>query len=1621
MKKPTILRTLIFVLAMLFNFASYSQNMIAYNSKFSTNLNENLFLNSNNLPNDQFDVTSNKDNGADKPAAPMVNPAIKYAQTPYLGTVSICPNDGKELPKLFLCGSNETRKIETGLVNPQLIVWEKFDVGGTCLNVSNSNCANETAAASCWLSVGTGVDFVANTAGQFRVRIVDSAGTPYTFYFNVYQNTLDPGAVAKNDIIKYGSTCTINGKITVNGFGSGYEYGITSTPSPPTTWQSSNIFNVTSAGNYNVFIRLAGVSGSCDFKVPNIVIKSTTFVVDSQITSAKCSGDLGSIRVFATDVNLQYVYKLTGPSPSTSTITIPATKIPEYTFTGLAAGKYTVETSIEGSCAVDKKIDLTIAASPDVLKNTSTLTKSLTPCVTGEITGSVTGGKAPYRYYVNIDNTGFVNVANVTNIITVAKAGSYVIRVEDGNGCTADKTISIGTVDKPVYKVDKVDGTCTGAAGSITVNVTAPNGFTDIQYSIDNGSTFKTGNVFPNLVSGIYYVVVQYKKTGVSGANDAYCVDPAIMTTVGAATPLTASAGIAALSGCGPVGKEKQGLARIVNPQGGVPPYQYSFMGSPWSNSNEMYIDPVGPYTFSIKDAVGCTYDMTGIKLDEKPAPPTIKVLDPVFNCDGSATTTVQVNGGVPDSKFSYKYYMDGFLNNNTPSNVFLNVSEGPHTVTVEYTVLNVSTYSNLLIETFGSGGTTTTPGIASTYCFNDQRVNAPYTCNAKVVRSVEDNQYSVASFFWRGDDYSGSTYVGNGAWFHFKDHTTNPNNTAGVGDANGRLLHVNIGEAAGDYGVLYSMPITDVIPNQPVMIDLYVGNLLKKGVDGASPDLIIELVDPAGNVVATDKTGVIAGNKDGNERNKWLQKTLSLNPGNNTNLTFKIRSGSTQYNGNDLVMDDIWVRQIPRACGTVQDFDINVDGSKAFSAEITGVKNLLCKGDTNGQLTISAQNFDKKKGFQYSIDGATWKTHVPVPESTSGSVTITGLVEKNYQIRVRYENLASSCTLPFSQDITAPTALQVSANVTQLATCLLGGTITAQATFGTAPYEYQLAKKSNGAIVVDYNIPSGGIFTNIAPGDYVVYARDKNRCPGNVFANVTISDPVKPTATFVTTPTCFNSGTGQDITVQVSGGLAPYTYNVKFNSGSKSGESAPFNGPNFTYHATQSGSYTFDITDSNGCTLIAPISQTIINELVTSSTVTSPIDCDAAPNNRAVITGTIGGGTTPYTVTIVSGATTGTLTQPASNGNTFTYAILTPGYYKFQIKDAKGCVTTSDATIDPLTAITLGSQNTDPKCNGDSTGTVLLQPGGGTGAFEYSKNGTTYVNNPLFTGFAAGSYTFYVRDINTKCVKSIGVNLANPLAVTSSASFPANTTCSPTTLITVTAGGGTGVFQYSFNGSTTYTGTNTLLVTLTSSAQTITYSVQDSNSCTLTKTITIPAFNPPTGVKFTTPAAITCTNATTSVTVSPLAGGISPFTYTITAGPGAGTSNTSGTFSGLGAGNYTFEVKDANGCAKSGSIVIDGAPTISAAQSSTDVKCVGNTDGTAVFTVTGASSTGNFNYTITPTPAPTSVSVSGNVVTVTGLGAGSYVFKATDKTTGCSTNTVTAVVNAATAITFTA
>ena len=94
----------------------------------------------------------------------LTNPVIPYADE-----VVTCPNDGKPLPNIFLCGANDIREIETNIAGATSIIWEQLDES-SCAPVTDPDCANENSACT-WNEVATGPNYVANTAGQFRIPI----------------------------------------------------------------------------------------------------------------------------------------------------------------------------------------------------------------------------------------------------------------------------------------------------------------------------------------------------------------------------------------------------------------------------------------------------------------------------------------------------------------------------------------------------------------------------------------------------------------------------------------------------------------------------------------------------------------------------------------------------------------------------------------------------------------------------------------------------------------------------------------------------------------------------------------------------------------------------------------------------------------------------------------------------------------------------------------------------------------------------------------------------------------------------------------------------------------------------------------------------------------------------------------------------------------------------------------------------------------------------------------------------------------------------------------------------------------------------------------------------------
>lgn len=1482
----------------------------------------------------------------------VANPIVPFADE-----VVICPNDGKQLPNIYLCGSNDFRSIKTGITNTTSIIWQKLT--GGCASVPNPTCASESATCT-WTQVATGPDFSADSAGEYRLILNYNGGCFNRFYFNVYKNSFNPTAES-TDIF-----CSKPGSITITNppLGSSYEYSL----SPTGPFVASNTFAINTAGTYTAYVRQIGVtSNPCIFSVPNLQVLNRDIAVQEIIQQPFCKGDLGQITLNVNNVRAQYYLKVYKGSDLVANLGPQNTN--QFLVNNLSVGSYTYTVTTDDLCTKDGSFSIN---DPTALTAKADLTKPLT-CEDGEFLVSPNGGTGPYVFFVNGSTSFQSTLTPYTISRPLPTGGVYNIKVVDANNCETTTSIIVTDNPKPEFTVTKTDVLCYGAnSGAINFNVTNANGYT-LAYSIDNGTTYVANGAFTNLVPGTYTPILRYSLGGVD------CFDPQPAVTITEpAEALSASAGVSELAGCG-VPNKGDGKVRITNPQGGVPPYEFSFDNqATWTATNDAYKAP-GTYTLYVKDANGCIFGAP-VTLDPEPPAPVISATPQIdFNCDGTATSTVTVQNP-PSASYTYEYFLNGVKNTNVPNNVFVNVPSGTYSIRVDYKLNAVPTPSNLLFENFGYGADTQSPGINTTfYCF-ERQVDA-FKCKSSIV--IEDGDYSVTARIVQ-------PY---GAWIQPGDHTppTVPPTPKG------RCLVVNLGDKIATTDVIYKKVIKDIIPNQPINFELYVKNLLRKGNGQIDCNLAVALVDATGVEISTFTTGDVPKSE---LWEKYPKTPITLDPKNNTTLTFIIRSNKSNTNGNDVAIDDIRVYQLPRTCIASKTFPLVIDAGKAFTAQITGTKNITCNGLTNGEITIAAQNFDAVTGYQYSLDnGTNWSTAL-----TTSPYTITDLAPNTYTVAIRPVGSAiTACTKTFPPvNITQPNPIVVNATATA-ATCTTGARITTTVTGGTPAYQYQLRQVIAGVEaatpVVDFN--NNPAFNNIGAGEYRIYVRDANGCATTVGFPITITAPPALTAALATTTDyCYTTANPARLDVEVTSGTGPFTYKLDGNAAVSSAATT------YSFTNVAPGTHTILVTDSNNCT--ATISSIVIApQIGFTVSLINDLTClaDATIGNPVVT----GGNPGVYSYTVTHGGTT--------TAATFPYTATTHGTYVFTVTDSKGCPATSNTiTVTAKTNPTITTSKTDITCNNANDGTITVTASGGfTSAYTYEIAGPVTISQTTnkFTGLSAGDYD--VRVIDSKGCPSlpVRVTIVNPTALVVSASATTfscsatNTKQSATVTIDVPTTG-TAPYKYSFNGGS-FTNTNTLVVNDNGTDQTINYAVRDASNCVTTGSIILNKLNPPT-IATISNTPIYCapaTSTTSTVTVPVTAGtGVAPLAYTIVSGPVTNTTGaTTGIFSGLTAGTYVFRVTDANGCyvTKSHNVPVL-TPIAVTTTKLTDVDCFGIPTGSARFTVSNSSG-GPGSYTVVTSPVipPAQIAISGNVYTITGLANGTYTFSVTDNTTGCT------------------
>ena len=314
-----------------------------------------------------------------------------------------------------------------------------------------------------------------------------------------------------------------------------------------------------------------------------------------------------------------------------------------------------------------------------------------------------------------------------------------------------------------------------------------------------------------------------------------------------------------------------------------------------------------------------------------------------------------------------------------------------------------------------------------------------------------------------------------------------------------------------------------------------------------------------------------------------------------------------------------------------------------------------------------------------------------------------------------------------------------------------------------------------------------------------------------------------------------------------------------------------------------------------------------------------------------------------------------------------------------------------SDTAIQKISiGMSVAANVTAATCYNQNNGFVVGVVTNGTAPFTYW---TTF--NGL-TNLAAGSYTLFARD-TLGCVSSVPFVIGQNPQIVFGAPQVTTATCSGSDgSILVTATGGTGTLQYSIDGGVNYQSSG-YFNGLTGGEYIITVKDQSTAACTATKKFIIPEIAAP-NISIYSVKNVTCFGNMNGEIVVIGSGGNGALQFSINGGVSY---QSSGTFGGLGAGNYSVIVKDAFGCRNGTSqITITQPGEISFNTSAKAVTCYGGTDGEiTVSSVIGG--TGSFQYSINGLSYQSGT-------TFTGLLAGTYIVYARDVKLCIETKTVT-------------
>jgi gliding motility-associated-like protein len=540
---------------------------------------------------------------------------------------------------------------------PQLTASASGSSQVSCNNASDGSitvtAAGGTGAYSYSLNGGTAQSsnvFSGLSAGSYSIMVFDANGC--------FASAGESIVIANPPLLTATATGSSqvscnnasDGMITVTAAGGtgAYSYSLNGG-----TAQSSNVFSGLNSGSYSIMVFDAN---NCSFSLETPIVIANpvqirpSFKASSQVTCFNASD--GSISVTANGGTAPYTYSLNGGTPQNSN-----------TFTGLPAGNYTVTIYDSYGCSVTSPV--IIILNPPLL-TASAIGSSQVSCYDGSdgiITVTAAGGTGAYSYSLN------GGTAQSSNVFSGLSSGSYNIMVFDANGCSASAGESIVIANPPLLTASASGSSqvsCNNASDGM-ITVTAGGGTGAYSYSL-NGGTAQSSNVFMNLSSGTYNIMV-YDAKGCSVA-----ITPPVV--IANPAPIIVSAEGSPQVSCSDY---SDGMI-TVTATGGTGVYSYSLNEGTAQSSNVFSGLSAGSYSINVFDANGCSASLGSPIVIVNPPRLMASVISSLqVSCNNASDGIIVVTA--TGGSGSYSYSLNGGISQN--SNEFSGLSSGTYSIMV--------------------------------------------------------------------------------------------------------------------------------------------------------------------------------------------------------------------------------------------------------------------------------------------------------------------------------------------------------------------------------------------------------------------------------------------------------------------------------------------------------------------------------------------------------------------------------------------------------------------------------------------------------------------------------------------------------------------------------------------------------------------------------------------------------------------------------------------------------------------------------------------------------------------------------------------------------------------------